>query len=90
MGVTDDHGVDPRQLLAVPHKGGGGVMKPGGEEKVAGRESASLEESSSTCSTVQGGPRYLLGPMNCTGEALWLKMGSVRTFSPSISTSTVA
>lgn len=44
----------------------------------------------STCSTVQGGPRYLLWPMNWKGEALWLNIGSVRIFSPSISTRTVA
>lgn len=49
-----------------------------------------LIKGTPTCSTVQGGPRYLLGPMNWTGEALWLKIGSVRTFSPSISTRTVA
>lgn len=39
---------------------------------------------------MQGGPLYLLGPMNWNGEALWLKIGSVRIFNPSISTSTVA
>lgn len=54
------------------------------------KESNAVINKCSTCSTVQGGPRYLLGPMNWNGEALWLKIGSVRIFSPSISTRTVA
>lgn len=82
MRMTDDHCIDPWQLFSQVDNANQTVKKYMIHVK--------KKRKAPTCSTVQGGPLYRLGPINWSGDALWLKTGSVRIVSPSISTRTVA